>query len=97
MSLAGEGNTRIQAEQEAKGREEEESGILDGATPAPIHAQKKKRRESSNHFRGSRDSEKKEDEEEEDGELKGERSRSTYLVFWSLGPALNQIESRTKL
>ena len=53
----------------------------------------KKEGKAQNHFRGSRDSEKKEDEE---GKLKGERSRSTYLVFWSLGSALNQTESRRK-
>ena len=96
MSLAGGGNSRIQAEQEAKRREEEESGIVAGASPAPIHAQKKKEGKARNHFHGSRGLEKKEDEEEEDGKLKGERSRSTYLVFWSLGSALKQTESRRK-
>ena len=54
---------------------------------------KKKQGKARNHFRGSRDLEKKEDEE---GKLKGERSRSTYLVFWSLGYALKQTESRRK-
>ena len=39
----GEGNSRIQAEQEGKRREEEESGIVAGASPAPIHAPKKKK------------------------------------------------------
>ena len=78
---------RIQAEQEAKRREKEESGIVAGASSTPIHAQKKKEGKARKHFCGSRDSEKKEDEE---GKLKGERSRSTYLVFWSLGSALKQ-------
>ena len=55
MSLAGEGNSRIQVEQEAKRREEEESGIVDIASPAPIHAQKKKERKARNHFHGSWD------------------------------------------
>ena len=43
MSLAEEGNSRIQAEQEAKRREEVESGIVAGTSLAPIHAQKKKK------------------------------------------------------
>ena len=55
MSLAEEGNSRIQAEQEAKKKEEEESGIVAGASPAPIHAQKKKEGKARNHFHGSRD------------------------------------------
>ena len=38
----GEGNSRIQAEQEAKRREEEESGTVAGASPVQIHAQKKR-------------------------------------------------------
>ena len=83
---------RIQEEQEAK-RREEESGIIAGASSTPIHAQKKKEGKARIHFRGSRDSEKKEDEE---GKLKGDRSRSTYLVFWSLGSVLNQTESRRR-
>ena len=56
MSLAGGGNLRIQAEQEAKRREEEESGIVAGASSTPIHAQKKKEGKARNQFRGSRDS-----------------------------------------
>ena len=43
MSLAGGGNSRIQAEQEAKRREGEESGIVAMSSPAQIHAQKKKK------------------------------------------------------
>ena len=89
----GEGNSRIQAEQEAKRREEEESGIAAGASSTPIHVEKKKEGKARNQFRCSRDAEKKEDEEEKDGKLKAERSRSTYLGFWSLGSALNQTES----
>ena len=73
----GEGNSRIQAEQEVKRREDDESGVAAGASSTPIHAQKKKEGKARSHFRGSRDSEKKADEEEEDGKLKGERSRST--------------------
>ena len=57
---------------------------------------KNKEGKPQSHFRGSRQSMKKEDEVEADGKLKGERSRSTYLVFWSLGSVLNQIESRRK-
>ena len=59
-------------------------------------SRKKKEGKARNQFRCSRDSKKKEDEEEEDGKLKAERSRSTYLVFWSLGSALKQTESRRK-
>ena len=55
MSLGEEGNSRIQADQEAKKREEEESGIIAGASQAPIHAQKKKDGKARNHFHGSRD------------------------------------------
>ena len=38
----GEGNSRIQAEQEGKRREEEESDTVARASPAQIHSQKKK-------------------------------------------------------
>jgi len=51
---------------------------------------KKMERKARNHFHGCRDTEQKEDEEEEDGKFKGERSRSTYVVVWSLGFALNK-------
>ena len=57
------GNSRIPEQQEAKRREEDESGIAGGASETPIHAQKKKEGKAPNHFRASRDSEKKEDEE----------------------------------
>ena len=57
---------------------------------------KKNEGKPRNHFRGSRESKKKEDEVEVDGKLKGERSRSTDLVFSSIGSALNQTESRRK-
>ena len=51
----GEGNSSIQEEQEAQRREEEESGIVAGASQAPIHAQKKKEGKARNHFHGSPD------------------------------------------
>ena len=41
--MAGGGNSRIQAEQEAKRREEEESGIVARASPARTHPRKKEK------------------------------------------------------
>ena len=51
----GQGNSRIQAEQEVKKREEEESGIVVGASPTPIDVHKKEEGKARNHFHGSRD------------------------------------------